>query len=112
MNNLRNLRRFWSFIAFLILTPNAALAATGGIGGVAQNLLGPVGLLSDFVYTACFGIGGAFLFATIIKYMEHRRSPTMVPISNVIFLLVAGLVLLILPFLSYLLTGSAPYSVR
>lgn len=94
----------------MFLIPMIAAASPGGIGQVAQNMMGPVGLLSEFVYTACFGIGGAFIFASLIKYIEYRRSPTMVPISTVVFLLIAGAVLILLPFLSYLLTGTSPYT--
>lgn len=75
-----------------------------GLGGVASNLMEPVGLFSNFVDSACFLIGGSFLIASVIKYMEHRRSPLMVPISTVVFLVIAGAVLVFLPFL-YLFTG-------
>lgn len=81
-----------------------------GLGGVALNLMEPVGLFSDFVHTGCILIGGSFLFASIIKYFEHRRSPTMVPISTVIFLLIAGIILILLPFLSLLTEHGLPYT--
>lgn len=91
------------FIIFLYFFATTAIAAGFGVGLVANNMMEPVSLLSDFVNSACFIIGGSFLFATIIKYIEHRRSPLMVPISTVIFLLIAGIVLVLLPF-AYLLT--------
>ena len=81
-----------------------------GLGGVAVNLLGPVTLFSDFVDTGCLVIGIGFLFASIIKYVEHRRSPLMVPISTVIFLLIAGILLILLPLLPYLTGQGIPYS--
>jgi hypothetical protein len=98
-------------LASLILTCFVPLVvwADQGFGGVAENLLEPVGLASDFLGSACLILGGSFLFASIIKYVEHRRSPLMVPISTVIFLLVAGLVLILLPFLSALLGYGVPY---
>lgn len=70
-----------------------------GIGGMAQHMLDPVFLLSDFVSVACFLIGGSFIFASIIKYVEHRRSPLMVPISTVVSLFIGGLLLVGLPFM-------------
>ena len=80
------------------------------MGGVAQNVMVPVSVASDFVSTGCFVIGGSFLFAAIIKYIEHRRSPLMVPISTVIFLFVAGILLILLP-LAYKVTDSGiPFS--
>lgn len=81
-----------------------------GIGQVALNMMEPVSLFSDFVLTGCFLIGGSFLFAAIIKYFEHRRSPLMVPISTVIFLLIAGILLILLPFLPMLSGTGMHYS--
>lgn len=73
-----------------------------GIGLVAQNMMTPVSLLTNFVSAACFIIGGSFLFASIIKFIEHRRSPLMVPISTVVFLFIAGTALVLLPFIMML----------
>ncbi len=81
----------------------------GGLGGVALNLMEPVTFFSDFVQTGCIVIGGAFLFASVIKYFEHKRSPLMVPMSTVVFLVVAGCVLLLLPLITYLTENGVPY---
>jgi hypothetical protein len=102
-------------IFLLALLPLSALAKeaakqTTGIGGVAVNLMSPVGVFSDLIQTGCFIIGGSFLFASLIKYIEHRRSPLMVPISTVVFLFLAGLILIGLPFLSYFLDYAVPFS--
>ena len=98
------MRNQFSYIFCLFFIPVFALAAPPvGVGLVAQNMLGPVGILNDFVNTACFIFGGSFLFAAIIKYAEHRRSPLMVPISTVVYLILAGLLLVILPF-AYMVT--------
>lgn len=82
-----------------------------GIGTVAQNMMEPVTLFSDFISSACLLIGSSFLFASIIKYFEHRRTPLMVPMSTVVFLFIAGLVLIALPFASYLTTSGVPFRV-
>ena len=89
------------FIALYFLSMSAWAATS--LGSIADNLMNPVGVMSSFVSSGCILIGGAFLFASIIKYVEHRRSPLMVPISTVIFLLFAGLLLIVLP-LAYILT--------
>ena len=95
----------------LCLISTVALAKKqAGIGLVAINMMEPVSLMSDFVNSACFIIGGSFLFATIIKYIEHRRSPLMVPISTVVFLLIAGIVLVLLPFVYMLTEGGLHFS--
>lgn len=96
--------------ASLFLFPGIIFAYGGtGLGGVAGNMMEPVTLFSDFVDTGCLVIGLGFLFASIIKYVEHRRSPLMVPISTVVFLLIAGIILLILPFLPTLTGYGVPY---
>lgn len=81
-----------------------------GFGGVAQNLMEPVGFFSDFILSACLLIGGSFIFASIIKYFEHRRSPLMIPLSTVVFLLIAGIILILLPFLSLITEHGVPYA--
>ena len=81
-----------------------------GFGGVAEELMAPVGLMADFTYSACIVVGASFLFASLIKYIEHRRSPLMVPISTPVFLLIAGLVLVLMPFLSLLSSSAVRYS--
>ena len=81
-----------------------------GLGAVADNLMEPVGLMADFVHSACFLLGFSFLFASVVKYFEHRRSPLMVPISTVIFLLISGIVLILLPLLSSYSEAGVHYS--
>lgn len=100
-----------SFIRLILimLIPMQCLAAASGasghgavgIGEVAQNMMEPVNMFADFINAACFGLGAAFLLTALIKYVEHRRSPLMVPLSTVIFLLIAGVLLLLLPFAAY-----------
>lgn len=88
----------------VLLSAEAAKHKSAGIGQVAENMMAPVDLFESFVRTGCFVIGGSFIFASIIKYIEHKRSPLMVPLSTVIFLFLAGLFLLFLPFV-YMLAG-------
>ena len=82
-----------------------------GLGSVANGLMEPVTVFSDFVHSGALVIGGAFIFAGIVKYFEHKRSPLMVPISTVIFLFVAGAILVALPLLSYVTSNGIPYSI-
>lgn len=97
-------------ILFVIISVNC-VAADVGLGGVATNILEPVTLFGNFVDSACFILGGAFIFASLIKYIEHKRSPLMVPISTVVFLIIAGLILIALPFLSLFVdTGGVRFS--
>lgn len=81
-----------------------------GFGAVAINILGPVTVFSDFINTACIIMGVSFLFASVVKFFEHRRSPLMTPISTVVFLLIAGIALLLLPLMSSLTSSGIPYT--
>lgn len=94
---------------FLISVISTAYAQPG-FGGMAGNMMEPVTVLSDFVDTACLVIGVGFLFASVVKYIEHKRSPLMTPISTVVFLLIAGAILVVLPFLPNLTGNGIPYS--
>jgi len=87
-----------------------AAAPPSGIGAVANNLMGPVSFLSDFIYSACFVIGGSFVFAGVVKYFEHRRNPLGVTIGTVIFLFLAGLFLISLPFAYLVIHHGSPYT--
>lgn len=89
---------------------NYSSTGTVGVGGMANSIMEPVSFFADAIYTGCFVIGGAFLFASVIKYFEHRRSPLMVTISTVVFLAIAGVVLVALPFLSYFFESGVRYS--
>lgn len=104
-------KRLLPLVIFLIF-PVVTLAANEvGLGSVANNLMTPVTVLSDFVHSASLIIGGMFIFASIIKYREHRRAPTMVPLSTVIFLLIAGSILVCLPLISMYSSGGIPYKI-
>jgi hypothetical protein len=92
-------------LELLCLSLVTACEAHDGIGQMAENLMEPLGLVLHLIYVACFMAGGGFIFASIIKYMEHRQSPLMVPISLVVTLFFSGMILIFLPFLSYL-TGN------
>ncbi|HTM63852.1 MAG TPA: hypothetical protein VL360_05065 [Gammaproteobacteria bacterium] len=107
---LKSILNYVIFAISLFLQGVASAARPTGLGGVANNIMDPVGVASDFIYTGSIVIGGSFVFAAIVKYFDHRRSPLMVPISTVVFLFIAGVVLLMLPLLSYINANGIPYS--
>lgn len=88
------------YLLLLVMLSSKAFAGAS-IADVSESAMEPLGVFSDFIYVACFVIGASFVFAGIVKYFEHRRSPLMVPLSTVIFLVIAGLVLLAVPLLSF-----------
>lgn len=99
-----------SILLFLPLMAIAANAPLPNIGTVAQNIMEPVSLMADFIDTACFVLGASFLFASLIKFIEHRRNPLMVTISTVVFLFIAGIILILLPFVALVTEHGIPYS--
>jgi hypothetical protein len=88
-------------IILLMAVPMTAFAVRAahdvGLGSVANSLMQPVDLATIFLHKGCYLLGAAFLFSSLVKYIDHRRSPTMVPISTVFFLIIAGLVLIAIP---------------
>lgn len=96
-------------IFFVPIISMAASREPTGLGLVAKNMMEPVGLFGDMINTACWLLGGAFLLISIIKYKQHRTNPTMVPISTVVFLVVAGGILVGLPFLATLTDSGVQY---
>lgn len=88
----------WPLVS-LAADNNPSSTSTLGLGDVAENLLDSVNLFADFIHTACIIIGASFIFTSLIKYVEHKRSPLMVTLSTVVFLFLAGVVLLLLPLL-------------
>ncbi len=91
----------------VVLLPGMLFAAVNptGLGAVAGNLMEPVEIVSAFVSTSSIILGGSFLFASVIKYSQHRINPLAVPISTVVLLVVMGIILVVLP-LAYKLTDS------
>jgi len=75
-----------------------------GIGYVAQSIMEPVSILSEFVTTASMVIGISFLFGALFRYMQHRVNPLAAPISTVLLLLFLGAMLILLPYSHKLMT--------
>jgi len=97
-------------LLLLICLPVLAAAQPTGFGGVANNMMTPVSVVSDFVNSACMLVGGCFIFASVVKFFEHKRSPMMVTMSTVVFLFIAGVVLILLPFVYILTEGGSPFA--
>lgn len=115
MNTFIRLKlKFYACILVLSILPALVFAESNkdelGAGKVARTMLEPLGVMSDFINTLCFVIGGSFLFASIIKYIEYRRSPLMVPFSTVFYLFLIGLILVLLPFISMITESGITYS--
>lgn len=80
-------------------------SGTGGLGDLASNLLEPIAIVAALLTSASIIIGFTCLFASFVRYMQHRKNPLAHPIGTVVWLLIIGLVLFCLP-LVYKLTES------
>ena len=99
----------WLLIFFI---SQAAFALNSlSFGKVADNVTGPIEVVSGFVSIGCLIVGISCLFASIVKYFEHRRSPLAVPISTVVWLLIIGILLLVLPFAYMITENGIPFSI-
>ena len=98
-------------LLFSILSQSASAVDTaGGFGGVADNLMVPVEVLSSIMSGASIVIGLTCLFGALIRYMQYRVNPLANPISTVITLLVLGIVLLCLPLIYKFTDSGIPSS--
>lgn len=97
---------------FLLIFPMVGFADSGtnGFGYVAQNLVEPVNVLSDFVSSASIIIGISFILGSFLRYLQYRVNPFASPLGTVIALLIMGIVLVCLPLAYKLTEGGIPYS--
>lgn len=77
-----------------------ASVPTGSLGQLANQTMEPVGVLTRTMYNICYVLGATMLLGSVIQYKNYRDNPSQVRLSRPIFLLVIGLVLLAIPFIS------------
>lgn len=99
-------------LALILMSLVSHLAfAMVSLGTIADNITEPIEIVSGFVSIGCLIVGVACMFAALVKYFEHCKSPLAVPISTVIWLVLIGIALLALPF-AYMITGNGiPFTV-
>lgn len=81
----------------LIFSPflNASTA-----GDVSDSLFGPTLIATRLAIFACYIIGVGLILAAGVQYKQHRQSPKLVPLTTPILLLLIGLGLVGLPYIS------------
>ncbi len=108
MNNGRAMMKKFLFCCFL--SPTIVFAAhSPGIGEIAENMLEPINIVSDFVGSASLIVGICALLAAFLKYMQHRVNPLVAPMSTIVVLVIIGIVLICLPFVYLLTEHGIPY---
>jgi len=75
------------------------------LGTVADNLSQTSDVFKAVLNTVFYAIGFVFVFGSFIRYHEHRKNPSQTPISKVVFLLIAGLVIGFFPYMADHLSG-------
>ena len=95
-------------VLFLSFPVVALAVSDSGLSHIANALMSPLSVATDFLHTACLLLGSAFIFASIVKYFEHRRNPLMTTLTTVIFSFMAGLMLLSLPLVIYIKVNGIP----
>lgn len=76
-----------------------ASGAVPTLGDAAVNLLEPVLIVTQFMYLIYVVLGTTFVMASVIKFFERRINPLGITIMQIIFLFIAGVFMLALPYL-------------
>jgi len=86
-------------LSICLLLPVLAFSAQkpAGVGAMANGLMEPVSVLTNFVMDGSMVVGIAFLFAAFVRYMQHRVNPLAAPTSSVVVLFIGGILLLLMP---------------
>lgn len=88
-------------IGLLALSFTATRAfATASLGEVAENILGPTAYLTQFIVFGCYILGVGLILGSVVQYRNHRQNPKLVPLTTPVLLLLLGIVLLVLPYIS------------
>ena len=93
-------------LGLMLLSPLAS-AQMGVTEWSQQMLKGPATGLAYVMNAISFLAGVGFILGSYIQYQAHRENPQQVRISTPIFLICAGIVLIILPLLSWIAEGGA-----
>jgi hypothetical protein len=93
-----------SLFLFTLGFAKAALAVD--VSQAVNNILGPLSAFTDSFYKICYALGIILIVGSGIQYRMHRKNPMQIRLSNVIFLLIVGIVVVCLPFLVKLSTSS------
>lgn len=73
-----------------------------GFGDLAEEALGPLSSLAHFIQAICTIAGIGLFFGSFLQFSAHRKNPSEVRLGQPTIMLLSGLALLLLGFLSYL----------
>ncbi|MDQ2993665.1 MAG: hypothetical protein M3R00_01790 [Pseudomonadota bacterium] len=94
---------YLGFAGFALLCcSNCAVAettASQSYGGIAQNLLGPVGAIISIVRAICIISGTGLLIGSLIRFSDYRKNPIEITLPTVVTMFAAGCGLILLAFI-------------
>lgn len=70
------------------------------LGSAANNLLVPVGLLTNLLYNIFYIVGAMLLGGSIIRYKEYRENPSQTRLNQPVVMLILGCVFIAFPFIA------------
>lgn len=89
-----------SFILILAYSNYAAADEAYGLGDISRNLVGLIAGLNSIARTLFIALGAGLVCGAVLQYRAHRNNPSQVRLIQPIFLLLCGLSMLVLPFLT------------
>jgi hypothetical protein len=78
----------------LLLSSTLSLASAANLGDVAKNIHGPVDVLFSILILMTAIIGMFLLLSAMFQWRQHRTNPKIVPLVNVIWSTLLGLLCL------------------
>ena len=99
MKDISNKRLAWFVCICLVFFTGAAAAAGLTLGGMASSITSSFTAVGKFLMGISYVVGIALVLAGLAKLKAHKDSPTQVPASNGIVLILIGASLLFLPTL-------------
>lgn len=86
-------------LSLLFISAYSNSCYAGDIVQVVNNILAPMSAFTDAFYKICYALGALLIAGSAIQYSLYRKNPIQVKFSNVVFLLLIGIVVVCLPFI-------------
>ena len=97
---MKKTRYFLTLLLIIFVT--SAFAQDESLGELSEQVLVPIGYLSNIFNYVCWIVGTALVLSGVIQYKGHRKNPVQVRLSRVIVFWILGLFLIALPFIGHL----------
>lgn len=98
-------RRLLMMLSLLMVSVNTMAhyyaPSRGSYGYIANNMLGPIGGITELVQTAALLCGIGLIIGSMFKYHAYRRNPFEVTVGVPFVMLLAGIGCLILGLIHY-----------